>query len=378
MQGQDLIERIRAESGEVVELLRELVELESPSTSKVLVDQVGGLIVRRLEESGLIPNVVPRREAGNPVWAEWGGGGPGRILVLCHIDTVWEAGSLKKNPFRLENGRIFGPGIFDMKAGVAATLKVQEYLKKGWIVPLKKVRFLYTTDEELTSSHSRDLIEESAKASDLVLVIEPPLPGGELKTSRKGVSCYVIRIRGRAAHSGLEPEKGISAVEELARQIGSVQALAAPDRGSTVMVTMVRGGSAPNVVPDCAEATVDVRFRTAAEAQRIHRSIRELQPNLEGIVLEVEGGIDRSPMERTGRSAALFETAREVAAELGIRLGEGESGGGSDGNLTAALGVPTLDGLGIPGDGAHAVHEHILADELAPRIALLALLIERL
>ncbi|MDA2933503.1 M20 family metallopeptidase [Acidobacteria bacterium AH-259-D05] len=371
-----LIQKIQGETEQIIDLVRQLVQRESPSHRKDLVDEVGSLIVELLRSSGLTPQVVPRKEVGDLIWAEWGEGESGRILVLCHIDTVWESGSLKRNPFRVEDGRIYGPGIFDMKGGVAATLKVQEYLSRGWISPRKKVRFLYTTDEELTSSHSRELIEDFARESDLVLITEPPLPGGGLKTFRKGVGSYLVKIHGKSAHSGLEPEKGIDAVDELARRIIEIRSFSAPEKGTTVAVTRVRGGTAINVIAEYAEAGVDTRFITQEEGERVDGRLRDLKPDLPGARLEVEGGIDRSPMVKTQRSEEMFQLAQGIAAELGFNLAEGGSGGGSDGNITAALGVPTLDGLGIPGDGAHAWHEHIEVDELAPRIALLARLIE--
>ncbi len=374
----DLIEKIQAETDQIIELLRNLVELESPSHRKDLVDQVGALIVEHMGAQGLTPQVVPRKEVGDVVWAEWGEQEEGRILVLCHLDTVWKEGSLVRNPFRVEDGRIYGPGVFDMKAGVAATLKVQEYLARGWICPRRKVRFLYTTDEELTSTHSREFIEDFARESDLVLITEPPLPGGDLKTSRKGVGRYVVKVHGKSAHSGLDPEKGINAVEELAEQIGGIHSLSAPAQGTTVTVTMVRGGHALNAIAEYAEATVDTRFRTLEEGDRVDGEIRHLQSHVPGTRLEIEGSIDRPPMVKTPRSEELLQSAQEIASELGFELGEGESGGGSDGNITAALGIATLDGLGIPGDGAHAWHEHIEMSALAPRIALLARLIERL
>ena len=374
----NLIEKIQAETDQIIELLRDLVELESPSHRKDLVDQVGALIVEHMGAQGLTPQVVPRKEVGDVVWAEWGEQEKGRILVLCHLDTVWKEGSLLRNPFRVEDGRIYGPGVFDMKAGVAATLKVQEYLARGWICPRRKVRFLYTTDEELTSTHSREFIEDFARESDLVLITEPPLPGGDLKTSRKGVARYVVKVHGKSAHSGLDPEKGINAVEELAEQIGGIHSLSAPAHGTTVTVTMVRGGHALNAIAEYAEATVDTRFRTLEEGERVDGEIRHLQSRVPGTRLEIEGSIDRPPMVKTPRSEELLQSAQEIASELGFDLGEGESGGGSDGNITAALGIATLDGLGIPGDGAHAWHEHIEMSALAPRIALLARLIEQL
>ena len=378
MSERKLVEKIQAESDQILELLRTLVELESPSHRKDLVDQVGFMIAEHLGAQGLSPQVVPREEVGDVLWAEWGEKEEGRILVLCHMDTVWEEGSLARNPFRVEDGRVYGPGIFDMKAGVAATLKIQEYLARGWIRPRRKVRFLYTTDEELTSTHSREFIEGFACESDLVLITEPPLPGGDLKTSRKGVGSYVVKVHGKSAHSGLEPEKGINAVEELAQQIEDIHALSAPAQGTTVTVTMVRGGHAINAIAELAEATVDTRFRTPEEGDRVDGEIRRLKSHVPGTRLEIDGGIDRPPMVKTARSDELLQSAQKIAAELGFDLGEGESGGGSDGNITAALGVATLDGLGIPGDGAHAWHEHIEMNALVPRIALLAHLIERL
>ena len=374
----DLLENIQGEREQIIDLLRELVERESPSGHKELVDEVGAFIINWLGENGLTPQVLPRQEVGDIIWAEWGREQSGRILVLCHIDTVWQPGSLERNPFRVEDGRIYGPGSYDMKGGVVSTLKILQYLKRGWIAPDKKVRFLYTTDEELTSSHSREVLEEFALESDAVLVTEPPLPGGGLKTARKGVGSYLVKIHGKSAHSGVEPEKGIDAVDELSRRIGEIRSLSLPEEGTTVTVTQVRGGTAINVIAEYAEAVVDTRFTSKEEADRVDQALRNLTPEVQGARLEVEGGIDRYPMVKTDRSQELFTVAQEVAAELGFDLEEGGSGGGSDGNFTSALGIPTLDGLGIPGDGAHAGHEHVQVDQLAPRIALLARLIERL
>ena len=374
----NLVENIQGETEQIIDLLRELVERESPSNQKELVDEVGSFIANWAREHGLTPQVLPREEVGDIVWAEWGEEQSGRILVLCHIDTVWQPGSLERNPFRVEEGRIFGPGSYDMKGGVASTLKIQEYLNRGWISPGKKVRFLYTTDEELTSSHSREVIEDFARESDVVLVTEPPLPGGGLKTARKGVGSYLLKIHGKSAHSGVEPEKGIDAVDELSRRILEIRSLSLPQEGTSVAVTQVRGGTAINVIAEYAEAVVDTRFTSKEEADRVDQALRSMKPEVAGARLELEGGIDRYPMVKTDRSEELFVTAREIAGELGFDLDEGGSGGGSDGNFTSALGVPTLDGLGIPGDGAHAWHEHVEVDQLAPRIALLASLIESL
>lgn len=373
-----LLERIRAETPQIVELLRTVVEMESPSTDKVRVDRLGAYIAGHLIQNGLTPQVEPRKDVGDIVWAEWGGSRQGRVLVLCHIDTVWEPGSLARNPFRVENGRVYGPGIFDMKAGVVATLKIHEYLSRGWIEPARSIRFVYTTDEEIGSLQSRGLIEEFARQSDVALLTEPPLAGGVLKTFRKGVGDFVLKIYGKAAHAGVEPEKGVNAVEELARQVLAIHALSAPQAGTHVNVTMVKGGSRENVIPEYAEATIDARFKTIEEGHRVESALRRLAPALADARLELWGGINRPPMIRTERTRELFRAAASIARELGLDLQEGETGGGSDGSFTAALGVPTLDGLGITGDGAHALHEHIELDQIPLRIALLARLLERL
>ncbi len=378
MPEESLIEKVRKETDQILELLRNVVERESPSTGKAPVDDLGSFIAEHVRQNGLSPRIEPRPEVGDIVWTEWGKAEKGRILVLCHIDTVWELGSLARNPFRIEDGCIYGPGIFDMKSGVAATLKVQEYLSRGWIRPRKKVRFVYTTDEEMGSAHSRSLIEDFGRQSDLVLLTEPPLPGGVLKTFRKGVADFLLKVHGKAAHAGVEPEKGINAVDELMRQVRAIHSLSAPERGTTVNVTKVRGGTRDNVIPEYAEATLDARFRTMEEGLRLEQALKSLTPCLEGSRLEMVGAINRPPMIRSERTRQLFEAACEIGLELGMELQEGETGGGSDGSFTAALGVPTLDGLGINGDGAHALSEHIELASLAPRIALLSRLIERL
>lgn len=373
-----LIRKLEREKDETLELLRQLVVRESPSTDKALVDELVSFLHGRVEENGLAPQVERRCRAGDILWAEWEGGRDGKILVLCHIDTVWAKRSLERNPFRTENGKVFGPGIYDMKAGVCATLKVQEFLKKGWIKPRRRVRFLYTTDEETGSHESRRLIEEFARRSDCVLVTEPPLPGGALKTFRKGVGDYILKIRGKSAHAGVEPDRGVNAVVELAHQILGLQALSDPGRGTTVTVTVAEGGTRENVVPDAAEARIDVRFRAPEEGERVDQALKTLRPFLPGAEVRTEGGINRPPMVRTQETVEIFESARRLAAPLGLELREGETGGASDGNFTAALGVPTLDGLGIDGEGAHAWHEHIRESALAPGIALLAALVEGL
>ncbi len=374
----ELLRAFEADRDSTVELLRKLVELESPSTDKALVDELVSFLAGQVRSCGLEPRIIPREDVGNIVWTEWGEGGGGRILVLCHVDTVWPQGSLERMPFRIEEGRIHGPGIFDMKAGVTATLKIQEFISRGWIRPNRKVRFLYTTDEETGSDASRELIEEFSRESDLVLVTEPPLPGGVLKTFRKGAGMAAMKIHGRSAHAGVEPERGVNAVRELAHQIEAIHGLASSRLETSVHVTMAEGGTRDNVIPEFAKATIDFRFRTVEEGHRVEDALHALKPRHPEIRLEVTGGINRPPMIKGEGGQQLFDQAREIGAELGLDLEEGETGGGSDGSYSAALGVPTLDGLGVDGDGAHALHEHIELEALPARAALLARLVEKL
>jgi glutamate carboxypeptidase len=374
----ELIDEIERNQDDFLKLLRALVELESPSTNKQLVDRLAVFVAEQLSQNGLTPQFERRSEVGDIVWAEWGRGPAERILVLCHMDTVWEEGALERNPFRMEAGRLYGPGILDMKAGLAATLKIQEFIARGWLHPRKRIRFVYTSDEETGSLFSRSLIEDFARQAELVLLPEPPLPGGVLKTFRKGSGAYIVKAIGKAAHAGVNPHEGVNAVEEIALQIPRIHLLSDPNAGTSVIVTTVRGGQRENVIPDFAQAGVDVRFEIPPEGERVDVAIRRLQPVLPGGRLEIEGLIDRPPMVQTEKGRDLFRNARSIAAGLGINLREGRTGGGSDGSFSAALGVPTLDGLGIPGSGAHAPDEHIELATITPRVALLARLLERL
>jgi glutamate carboxypeptidase len=299
-------------------------------------------------------------------------------LLLCHMDTVWPAGTLAARPFRVEEGRAYGPGSYDMKAGIViAEFALRAVRDLGLRLP-RPVLLLLTADEEVGSKVSRPLIEEMAHRSQYVLVLEPSLGTGALKTARKGVGRFTVEIVGRAAHAGVEPEKGLSAVLELAHQIVYLQGLADAGQGTTINVGVVRGGTRSNVVPAYAEAEVDVRVWTMAEAGRVTEGIKNVQPHIPGIQLRVQGGLGRPPMERTTASAVLFRRAQEIGRQLGLDLGETSTGGGSDANFTAALGIPTLDGLGAIGDGGHADHEHVLIDSLPERAALLTALLVNL
>jgi glutamate carboxypeptidase len=367
----------RAERDWLIATTEALVRLESPTTDKAAVDRCGAELAARLEAIGGRVTQLSRPERGNHLLADFGCG-TSQVLLLGHFDTVWPVGQLDRMPLTRANGRLHGPGIFDMKAGIATGMLATRALLESNTPLARRIVMLWTTDEEMGSGTSRQAIEEEARRSEAVLVLEPSLPGGALKTSRKGCGMYELTVRGVAAHSGINPEKGASAVHELAHQIVRIQALQDLARGVSVNVTQVSGGTRSNVIPDEARAVVDVRVPTMADASRVDRALRSLVTVDARTTLEVAGGVDRPPLERSAQVGRLYEQARQIARELGQELAEGGTGGGSDGNFTAALGVPTLDGLGAIGDGAHALHEHVEVDALPDRAALIAGLIESL
>jgi glutamate carboxypeptidase len=300
------------------------------------------------------------------------------LLLLGHTDTVHPRGTLAARPWRETEGRIYAPGVYDMKTSCAVALEAVRACGELGLRPRRPVVLLLTCDEESGSFSGRELVEREARLAECVLVLEPPAPGGRAKTARKGTGLFKLEVGGRAAHAGLEPEKGVNAILEIARQIERVSALARPELGTTVNAGTVSGGTHANVVPAEARAEVDVRFSTAAEARRLEEAIKGLEPFDERARLKVSGGINRPPMERTAAVAALYEKARRVAASLDIELGEASVGGASDGNFAAACGAAVLDGLGVDGDGAHAEHEHIRADAVVRRGAFLAALVASL
>ncbi len=367
----------------LLEFIEALVAIESPSDDPSAVNRCGAQLAARLEsiggqvsrvppDAGLPSGALPK--AGDHLRAAFGEG-TRQILLLGHFDTVWPIGTLARMPLKRDGGRLHGPGVFDMKAGIGlATLATRAVIDRGALDDTRIV-MLWTTDEEIGSGTSRALIEAEASRSDAVLVFEPSLPGGALKTSRKGVGQFELIARGVSAHAGLDPGKGVSAVRELARQILAIDDLQDPDHGVTLTVGVVSGGTRPNVVPAEARALIDARATTRADADRVTQAIRSLHPALPGATISITGGFDRPPLERTAAVERLFNLARTVAADLGIVLEEGSAGGGSDGNFTAALGVPTLDGFGAIGDGAHALHEHVEIDGLVPRAAAIAALL---
>ena len=374
----NLLSYLKAQTQDMVSLLQKLVEMESPTSEKEAVDALGSFLRERLVELGAQVEVAEQAERGNHLLARWEGEGR-QVLILCHMDTVWPIGTLKLRPFRRDGGIARGPGIFDMKGGIVVALYAMKGIKETGCPLKRKVTLLINSDEEVGSDSSKELIEREAKRSEMVLVLEPALPPeGALKTFRKGWINFDLRITGRASHAGADPKLGVNAIQELAHQVLRLHQLADHEKGTTVNIGVVEGGTVRNMIAPHAHALIDVRVSNEEEAQRIIKDILSLKPVLPGAKLEIEKGHQRPPFERTPKVAALFQQAKEVAREIGLELKEGETGGASDGNLTAALGVPTLDGLGVVGAGAHSEDEHIEIAFLPQRAALLALLLQKL
>jgi glutamate carboxypeptidase len=367
---------------ELLALAEALVAYETPSGDKARCDALADHLAARFAPLGIVerhPNPAGGDHLRVTIPAPGAPANAAPALVLCHYDTVWPAGTLAGRPLRVEGDTAYGPGLYDMKISIAmAELALRSAAELGLPLP-RPVTLLLTSDEEIGSPTSRALIESTARGCAHALVVEPPVePTGALKTARKGGGAFFVDATGRAAHAGVEPEKGRSAITELAHQILAINALANPAAGTTLNVGIVKGGSGRNVVPALAQMEIDVRVWTAAEAERISTAMAALAPVTPDVQLAVRGGLNRPPMEPTPASEALFARARAIGADLGLDLHEGQTGGGSDGNFTAAVGVPTLDGLGSPGKGAHAEHEQIHLPGTLERLALLTALLTRL
>ena len=362
----------------MLETLEAFVCAESPSTEKTTADACAELIAAEWQKRAVEVEMLPQKHRGAHLRitrAPSGGKARGQLLVLGHYDTVYAGGSLANMPYRERGGRVYGPGVFDMKAGIVQALFALDAIERSGEGLAKRLVFLWTSDEEIGSASSRKLLEAEAQRSDAVFVVEPSLgPKGLLKTARKGVGEAEIVVRGKSSHAGLAPEKGVNAIHELALQIARAREWNDLPRGISVNAGIMQGGTRTNVVPDSARAVLDLRALRAADMRRIEEKLRRLKPILRGAKIDVTGGFSRAPMERK-HSAALFERARFLGKEMGMQIGEGTAGGGSDGNFTAALGIPTLDGLGAVGDGAHSPGEYIVARTMPERAALLAALL---
>jgi glutamate carboxypeptidase len=369
-----LLAGARRKEPALIELTRHLVQAESPSDDKAAVDACVALAAAHAQALGGRVKLHRQRGFGDLLEVRFGAksktGAAGRTMLLGHLDTVWPLGTLKAMPCRLSEGRLRGPGALDMKAGVAMAFTAIEMLSEAGLLK-REVVLLLNSDEEVGSPVSRPTTERLAAECGAVYVLEPT-QGLAYKTARKGTGNWRIEVAGVAAHAGLDFEKGANAIHELARVVETVSGWTDPKRNLTVSVGLAGGGNKSNVIPAAAWAVVDVRIERKADGPRIERKFAALKPADKRCSLAVSGGINRPPMERTQGTVLLYRQARALAAELGFSLEEARSGGASDGNFTSALGIPTLDGMGAVGEGAHALHESIEVEHLAPRTALLA------
>ena len=359
-------------TGGMLDLLRKLVEIESPSTSKGAVDRLGARLQEELRNLDAAVTVSEQAKTGDHLLATWNTGQEDEILILCHMDTVFAAGTLKEMPARLEDGIFYGPGALDMKSGIVIVLAALRLLQQTGNFPRRAISLLLTSDEEIGSNTSRALIEEQAMRASLVLCMEPAMADGSLKTWRKGTGSIKISAQGRAAHAGVDHEKGVNAIEELAHHVLSVQKLTDYARGTTVSVGKISGGTRTNVVPERASAVCDLRIAVPEEIERIQEWARTRTPVLQGAQVRVTVDTNRPPMPRDARMAVTFQKIQALSSQLGLQLGEGGTGGASDANFVAPLGIPVMDGLGAVGEGAHSEREFLRVDSLPERAALLA------
>lgn len=374
-----MLELAYAQETAYLTTLRSLVEFETPTADKEACDALAVHLASLLEEDGWSVKRHPRAEAGEIVEARLSGGNNApRTLLLAHYDTVWAKGTLEQMPWRRDADLVFGPGTCDMKAGIAAAIHAIRLLREGGHEPQGDVTLLITSDEESGSHHSRALIEELAREHDRVLVLETSRDDGAIKVGRKGVGAYQVGFEGRSAHAGNNPEDGASALRELAHFLLFAEELDDAEAGTTVNVTVASGGTVVNVIAEEARAYVDVRTLRAGEAERVDEAVRNYRARDNRVVLTVEGGTNRPPLEPTEANTGLWREAQARLQELGLELEGAVVGGGSDGNFTSAIGVPTLDGLGSSGAASHARDEHIRLRETLERVALLAALLQPL
>lgn len=358
-------------------LLKRLVETESPSHDKAAVDQVGAIVAEQARTLGARVEVIQNTETGNHVVSRWNSHpsqSSAGLLILCHMDTVFPIGTLAKMPYREADGKIFGPGTLDMKAGIVISLAAIEAATK--MGSTRPVTLLCTSDEEIGSKSSRAWIESLAKEAALVLVLESSLVDGSLKTWRKGVGEFSVNVKGRAAHAGGDHEKGCNAIEEMAHQVLAIQKLTDYSKQTTLNVGVIKGGTVSNVVPEECTVQVDVRVMQPGEWERVESEMKKLKPVLDGTALEIHGSLNRPPMPFDETMKATFEKVKSMGAQIGLELKPGGTGGGSDANFVAPLGIPVMDGLGAIGEGYHSEREYIFADSLEQRVKLLSAILQ--
>ncbi|MCH7984569.1 MAG: M20 family metallopeptidase [Chloroflexi bacterium] len=371
----DFLALARAHETELFDLIEKLVLIETPTSDKAANDRISTLVADLVRSQGAEVTIHPEQKYGDHVSATWAGGESSsdkrHAFIVGHLDTVWPTGTLARMGYRERDGRMYGPGVLDMKAGIATTIVGLRLLQSNGLWPDRQIKVLFNTDEEVGSPSSRPLVESLATGAAYALIMEPGQAGaGALKTQRKGLGEFRISVEGKASHAGAFPERGASAIHELSQKVIDLQAMNDWPNGITVNTGLISGGTARNTIPAYAEATIDVRVRTVAQAQQLEAQIRSLRAGIEGTSLKIEGGFHRPPMPRTPELAKLAATLIEWSHEIGFELTEESTGGGSDANLTAAMGVPSADGLGSKGQNPHAEGENIEIGEQANRLAL--------
>jgi glutamate carboxypeptidase len=375
--GEAIVRQAHERLDATMELLRQIVAFETPTSDKAALDRLIDFLDGELRTRGAAVERLPQAEYGDLLIGRFGSGQK-PLHVMTHVDTVWPIGTIERLPWRIEGYRAFGPGIYDMKASAAMMLTALDILNDLGI-DHRPIVWTINTEEEVGSPVSRPVLEAEARKAEVVLCLEPPVPpDGSLKTERKGVGMFEMEITGRASHAGADHSAGVSAIEELARQIQWLHGLTDYENGTTVNVGVIEGGTKRNVVAASASALIDLRVTSMTEAERVVPMILGAQPQLDGTTVTVTGEMNRPPMERTEGIIAAFQRAHEIGRLIEQELTEASTGGGSDGNFTAAIGAPTLDGLGCPGDGGHADTEHIIVSAVAPRTALIAALLAEL
>jgi len=373
-----LLRALKPRLPEMLRVLRRFVTAESPSLEKAAGDRCCSVIAKEWRKLGIRVERIAQKHCGDHLRFTYTADKfrpGGQLLVLGHYDTVYECGTLTRMPFRISGGQAYRPGIFDMKAWIVQALFALQALQWSMLRPKKRVVFLWTSDEEIGSESSRKLIESEARRSDAVFVLEPSFgPLGLIKTARKGVGEAELLVQGRASHAGLAPEEGVNAIHELAGQLTRIETWNDSRRGLSINADIVEGGTRTNVVAERARAVLDLRALRPSDMRRVERRLHALRPINKGAKLKITGGFDRPPLERKV-CAALFARAKFLAKQMNLALGECTAGGGSDGSFAGALGIPTLDGLGAVGDGAHSDHEYVLIHTMPVRAALLAALL---
>lgn len=366
------MEKLQAQQNEMTQMLRHVVELETPTLNKAALDAFAEYLTTKFMEIGAFVEVLKQDIAGNHLRATWGEGHK-QVLILGHMDTVWPLGEIERRPFKIKDGKAYGPGVFDMKGGLVQAFFALKAIHEMQVKLPYKVVFLCNSDEETGSGYSRAHIEAEAQKSEYVLVPEPAAgTDGAVKATRKGWGMYDMNVTGRASHSGNDHAGGINAIEELAHQVLRLQALTDYDRGTTVNVGVISGGNGYNVVPDWAAAKIDLRAINQQELLKAEQAILDSHPVLNGTTVSVTGRLNRPALEATPQNVQLYLKAKSIAENLGFDLPRRDVGGASDGNFTSALGIPTLDGIGVAGFGAHAINEHLILGTMAPRAALIA------